>query len=161
MVFQTEKEKQEFAEQVSFYKGHLMENNPALSEDKATLLARRAISNINISFILADVLNTFLSDAEGALKQMGMMLSREDKHRFMLLQKSIKSARIMAGACARPLYGMKDADDACSCSDWYYHFLQLVETRVTDGRKTRMLLEFLMTMPDEDCIYDVNWDDFR
>ena len=161
MVFQTEKEKKEWKEQVSFYKGHLMENNPALSEDKATLLARQAISSLNITYILADVCNSFLMETEAVLKQMGMMLSGEDKHRFLLFQKSVHSARCNAGAFARPLYYMKDSDDAASCSDWYLNFLKLVETKITNAQKTGMLLEFLLTMPDEDCIYDVNWDDFR
>lgn len=160
MVFATEQEKQELTEQMSLYQKLLMEHNKSLSEADALLQARRAVCNLNISFVLADVLNSFLSDAESTLKSMGLRLSGEDKHRFLLMQKSVKTARVMAGAFARPLYQMKDTGDACNCSDWYYHFLRLVETRVTDGRKTHMLLEFLLTMPSDDDVYDVSWDDF-
>ena len=160
MVFMTEKEKVEFMEQITFYKKHLMANDRTLTEEKAVLMARQAISNLNLSFILADVCNSFLSDAEGTLKKMGMALSNEDKRRFTLMQKAVKSARVMASAFARPLYHMKDTDDACDCSDWYYHFLQLVETRITNIQKTRMLTEFLLTMPDEEKLYEVGVEDF-
>lgn len=160
MVFQTEKEKQEFAEQVQFYVDALQKNNRKLTDKEAVLMARRSISNLNISFVLADVLNSFLGDAESTLKKMGMKLSGEDKHRFLLMQKAVKQARVMAGAFARPLYHMKDTDDACDCSDWYYHFLQLVETRITNIQKTRMLTEFLLTMPDEEKVYEVGVEDF-
>lgn len=107
------------------------------------------------------MLNSFLSDAEGVLKKMDMKLSGEDKHRFLLMQKAVKQARVMASAFARPLYHMNDTDDACDCSDWYYHFLRLVETRITDAQKTGMLLEFLLTMPNEDGVYEVSLDDFK
>ena len=161
MVFQTEKEKQEFAEQVQFYVDALQKNNSKLTDKEAVLMARQAISNLNVSYVLADVLNSFLGDAEGVLKKMDMKLSGEDKHRFLLMQKAVKQARVMASAFARPLYHMKDTDDACDCSDWYYHFLRLVETRITTAQKTGMLLEFLLTMPNEDGVYEVSLDDFK
>lgn len=160
MVFQTEEEKKEYVEQLTFYRNTIIKHNKSITEEEATLLARQTISNLNISFVLADVCNSFLSDTESNLKRMGMALSGEDKHRFLLMQKSIKQARIMASAFARPLYHIKDATDACSCSDWYYHFLQLVETKITDDRKTRLILEFLLTMPDENGVYKVKMDDF-
>lgn len=84
MVFATEKEKEEFDERIVLYKNALLNRNKNLTEDEALLLARQVLSNLNISFVLADVLNSFMSDAESALKSMGMMLSSEDKHRFLL-----------------------------------------------------------------------------
>lgn len=95
------------------------------------------------------------------LKDIGMALSGEDKHRFLLFQKSVHSMKCNAGAFARPLYYMKDSDDAASCSDWYLNFLKLVETKITHAQKTRMLLEFLLTMPNESGVYDVKLEDFE
>lgn len=161
MVFQTEQEKKEFLEQVNFYKENLMKGNKNLSEEEAILKARQAISSLNITYILADVCNSFLMETEAVLKEMGMALCGEDKHRFLLFQKAVKSARCGAGAFSRPLYYMKDSDDAASCSDWYLNFLKLVETKITNAQKTRMLLEFLLTMPNESGVYDVKLEDFE
>lgn len=161
MVFQTEQEKKEFMEQVNFYKENLMKGNKNLSEEEAVLMARQAISSLNITYILADVCNSFLMETEAVLKEMGMKLNGEDKHRFLLFQKSVHSTRCCAGAFARPLYYMKDSDDAASCSDWYLNFLKLVETKITTAQKTGMLLEFLLTMPNESGVYDVTLDDFK
>lgn len=102
MVFQTEQEKKEFLEQVNFYKENLMKGNKNLSEEEAVLKARQAISSLNITYILADVCNSFLMETEAVLKEIGMALSGEDKHRFLLFQKSVHSARCNAGAFARP-----------------------------------------------------------
>lgn len=160
MVFQTEREKKEFLEQVNFYKEKLIQK-AGMTNDDAELKARQVISNLNITYILADVCNSFLMETEKVLKEMGMALCGEDKHRFLLFQKSVHSTRCNAGAFARPLYYMKDSDDAASCSDWYLNFLKLVETKITNAQKTRMLLEFLLTMPNESGVYDVKLEDFE
>lgn len=157
MVFQTEREKKEFLEQVNFYKERLVQK-AGMTDDDAELKARQVISNL--TFILADVLSTFLTDAESTLHAMKMSLSGEDKHRFLLMQKAVRNARLMASSFSRPLYHMKDADDACDCSDWYYHFLRLVETKVTSAEKTQMLLEYLLNMPDEEGIYEESLENF-
>lgn len=158
MVFQTEQEKKEFMDQVNLYEENLMKGNKNLSEEEAILKARQAISSLNITYILADVCNSFLMETEAVLKEIGMALSGEDKHRFLLF---VHSARCNAGAFARPLYYMKGSDDAASCSDWYLNFLKLVETKITNAQKTRMLLEFLLTMPNESGVYDVKLEDFE
>lgn len=160
-VFETEKEKKDFLEQVAFYKNRLMSGDKNLTAEEAEQLARQTICNLNLSFVLADVCNSFLSDALGSFKKMGLDLSREDKRRFTLAMEAIRKAKVMVSAYARPLYHMKDTDDACSCSDWYYHFLRLVETRIVDRRKTGMLLEFLLTMPNEEGVFDVKLEDFE
>lgn len=108
MIFQTEQEKKEFMDQVNLYKENLMKGNKNLSEEEAILKARQAISSLNITYIFADVCNSFLMETEAVLKEIGMALSGEDKHRFLLFQKSVHSARCNAGAFARPLYYIKD-----------------------------------------------------
>lgn len=148
-------------DQVNLYKENLMKGNKNLSEEEAILKARQAISSLNITYILTDVCNSFLMETEAVLKEIGLTLSGEDKHRFLLFQKSVHSMKCNAGAFARPLYYIKDSDDAASCSDWYLNFLKLVETKITNAQKTRMLLEFLLTMPNESGVYDVRLEDFE
>lgn len=154
-------EKETYRQQVLEYSLLLRQRNKNLTDEEAVNIARRTICNLNISFVLADVLNSFFIDCQADLSRMSLTVSGEDKHRFLLMMKAIQSARHLSSAFARPLYLIDDADDACKASDWYYNFLKLVEEKITDARKSHMLIEYLLNMPSEHPLYNVKYEDFK
>ena len=151
---------EQYKDKIEYYTTLLMRGNKDMTKEEAMLTARQVVSNLNITFVLADTLNSFMIDTETGLSKMGLTLSHEDKHRFLLMMKAIKSAKNLTSGFARPLYGIVDADDACQTSDWYYNFIKLVEDKITDKQRTHDILKMLFSMESETPLYNVTAKDF-
>lgn len=139
-----------------------MEEKCHLSREEIHKSVKRGMVLNNMAFVLADAANTFLLDCECELKKFGVGFGQKDKKNFNEMMRHIYAARKWAEISALPIYEMSEVDDACADSDWWYHFMKLVDDRTGDDpRKTNMLLEFLLQMPSEVGLFKVTLDDFK
>lgn len=134
----------------------------SMSREAIHKAVQRGMVLNNFAFVLADAANTFLLDCENELKRFDVGFGQQDKYNFKQMMEHIKAARKWAEKSALPIYEIKDADDACADSDWWYNFLKLVDDRVGDDpRKTNLLLEYILNMPSEVGLFKVTYDDFK
>lgn len=116
----------------------------------------------NLLYILVDTCNSFLMDMEDVLKPLGVGMDNKEKASFDKMYCRVKDACRATERFAKPLYGLKDADDACADSDWWHNFILLVDDRLGDDRqKTNMTLEYLINMPSSVGLFDIKYDDFK
>lgn len=134
----------------------------SLSREQIHKAVERGMILNNFAFVLADAANTFLMDCECEMSKLGVAFTQKDKQNFKEMLKQIHSARKWAEICALPIYEIKDADDACADSDWWYNFIKLVDDRIGDDpRKTNLLLEYILAMPSEIGLFKVEYNDFK
>lgn len=114
----------------------------------------------NMAFVLSDVVHTLFMDADSVFKKLDGSFSREDKHNYNGLKKACSQARMFAACLKQNIYEIEDADAACRDSDDYYNLIKLIEDRTgMEKSKFKMLLEFLLTMP-EGGLFDIKYEDF-
>lgn len=135
-----------------------------LSQEAIIHHAKKAMVTNSLAYILTDAAESFMLDCENALNRFDRSLKKEVKQNFRQLHRCVHAARLAANKAAKPMYqtGSGFLDDACIDSDWFYHFLQLLDDRVgTNPQKTQLLLEFLLSMPSEgENIFNVKLEDF-
>ena len=133
---------------------------PWLSEEEIVKQVRKTVISFNMTFIFADVLNTFLTDTEELMQKMGHNFMHEDKRRFNLVMNAIHQAKVLSQTAASPLYKIRDTDEAMYDSDWWYNFVRLVDDHVLEETQLHQLLEFIMNMPVQSPVFDVKYGDF-
>lgn len=141
-----------------------METRCGKTREELRALVRKGMLQNNLAFILADVANWFLSDCEATLGQLGVAFGGGDKKNFTMMLRKLSEARKWAAQSALPIYHLKngETDNACYDSDWWYHFIQLVDDRLGDDpRKTNLLLEYILNMPREVGLLAVEYNDFK
>ena len=166
-MFESEKIKQELAERRDREIDTLidrfdMENKCSLTRQEIHKIVRRGMILNNLAYILADVVNTLLMDMEDEIGKFGVALSRQDKHNFKQMMMYIRGAKEWSEKCALPIYEIKDADNACYDSDWWHNLILLIDSRTgDDARKSNLLLEFLLNMPEEEDLFHITYNDFK
>ena len=139
-------------------------SSAALSPEAVRYHAKKAMVTNSLAYILTDAAETFMVDCESSLNKFDRALKNEVKRNFRQMHRCVHAARLAANKAATPMYksGTGFKDDACIDSDWFYHFLQLLDDRVgTNPQKTQLLLEFLLAMPSEgEGLFDVKLEDF-
>lgn len=115
----------------------------------------------NIAFVLSDVVHTFFMDADDVFKKLDGEFTKEDKHNFNGLKKACAQGRMFASCLKQNIYNIESAEEALSDADDYYYMIKLIEDRCggLDHSKFKMLLEFLLTMPEGGC-FKVRYEDF-
>ena len=137
-------------------------SNPTLTKEDVERLTKKAISDMSLAFLLVDVANSFLMDADAFFKQMNIKVKDTDSKNMKNLSEAVKRARIMSGIAARPLYEMAGDDDAAYDSDWWYNTIRLVETRINDDAvRSNQFIEYLLSMSPIFDIYDVKYEDYK
>ena len=143
---------------------HNLNRNTTLSAEEVRQYAKKAMVTNSLAYVLADAANSFLIDCDAALQHFHKSLRHEVKQNFRQFQHTIHAARAASKKAAEPMYlaGSGYTDDACIDSDWFYHFIQLLDDRVgTNPQKTQLLLEFLLNMPSEgEGIFNPKYEDF-
>lgn len=126
--------------------------------------AKMAMVTNSLAYVLADAAESFLMDSDLALNKLNRNLTRETKQNFKNMASAVHTARRAAQRAAKPMYATDSGytDDACIDSDWFYHFLMLLDDRVgVNPQKTHLLLEFLLNMPSEgEGLFNPKMDDF-
>ena len=139
-----------------------MEKKCNMSREQIHKSIQKGMILNNLAFVLADAANTFLMDCERELRRFDVTFGQQDKYNFRQMLDHIKAARKWAEKSALPIYDIPDTDDACADSDWWYHFMLLIDDRIgEDPRKTNLLLEYVLNMPSEIGLFDVTYNDFK
>lgn len=145
----------------NFIAVHNLDKKTDIPSDQLKRIVERSLLSNALAFIFADVANSFLLDCQHDLEKFKDGFSRETKQACNNLYKSVKAARYWSERLTTPMYHDKDVDALCIDSDWWMAFAKLVTDRIgIDGRKTQMLLEFLLNMPEGDSPFHVTMNDF-
>ena len=134
----------------------------SLSREAIHKKVQRGMVLNNIAYVLADAANSALMDMESELATLGVGFNQQDKYNFKQMLSHVEAAKKWAEKSALPIYEINDADDACADSDWWYNMVKLIDDRLgDDNRKTNMLLEYILAMPSEICLFNVTYNDFK
>lgn len=140
---------------------HLVEAT-GLTHDELRTIVRRALIGLNLSYVLADVINSLLIDVEDELAKIRVPYDDRDRSYFKELKKLVSASRKWALRATRGLYHHQDADDFAGESDWWYNIIRLIEDRTgEDELKTKQVLQWLTTMPSVMGLFKVKMKDFR
>lgn len=122
----------------------------------------KATVTMNLSLVLSDVVNTLVLDTESYLSQFGAVFNREDKYTFNKMMECLKAAKKWAGKSGLPIYNNTLADAFAEDSDWWYNMIRLIEDRTGDDiQKTRLLLQYVTTMPSVMQMFNIKYKDFK
>lgn len=108
----------------------------------------KALFFTNASYLMADIVHSFLVDAECELGKMRKQYNKADKMRINKAIKAVKDAKRLAREAIAPVYGLKDVDDACDDSDFLYEVIKLVINRTGDTEESkRAMIEHIKQLP--------------
>ena len=121
----------------------------------------KALMCLNLTRVLADVIETLVMDAEAILRPFGATFEREDKQRYKQLTKTLYDARKCAQRLCGGIYDSTEAVGYAAECDWWYNIIRLIEDRTGDDElKTRQIINWLVTMPSVLNMFEVKKRDF-
>lgn len=136
--------------------------NPDLTKEDVQRMTKKAISDISLAFLLVDVANSFLLDADSFFAKINIKTNDSDSRNMRNLADAVRRARIMSGIAAKSLYKMADEEDAVYDSEWWYNTVRLVESRINDDPvKSNQFIEYLLNMPQRSDYYSVKYEDYK
>lgn len=139
-----------------------MTEKTGLSREEIHHLVKKGMVLVNMCNTLADVIDYLVTDAECTLQPFGATLERQDKLNFKRMQKSLREARKYARECSINAYTSEDGEAFAADAEWWYNFVRLVQDRVAeDIQKTRLLLQYVSTMPSQLGMFNVRMRDFK
>lgn len=110
---------------------------------------RRAMFYMNLAYVLADVVNSFMMEANAAIAKIGQTLTQDNKRRFNRLKKMMRDANYASRAIAKEIYGIPSEDDACEDSDFYYEAIKLLALKTGNTTEDQeRILSLLRSLPD-------------
>lgn len=110
---------------------------------------RRAMFYMNNAYVLADVVNSFMMEANAAIAKIGQTLTQDNKRRFNRLKKMMHDANYASRAIAKEIYGIPSEDDACEDSDFYYEAIKLLALKTGNTTEDQeRILSLLRSLPD-------------
>lgn len=130
--------------------------------DELRQILRRALTGLNLAYVLADVVNALMLDVEDELASIDVPYDDRDKSYFKELRKLAEATRKWANMATSGMYHHEDADDFTGECDWWYNIIRLIEDRTgSDELKTKQVLMWLTTMPSVMGLFDVKLNDFK
>jgi hypothetical protein len=144
-----------------FFEQHFSaETRAKYTLDEMNELFYRLTVLTNLAFVLSDVVHSFFMDADSVFQKLDGSFTNEDKHNYNGLKKACSQGRMFAACLKQNIYNIEDAEDACRDADDYYYMIKLIEDRTGQYKsKFKMLLEFLLTMPEGE-MFNVKYEDF-
>ena len=132
-----------------------------LSREELHAKVDKALMCLNLTRVLADVIETLVMDAEAILRPFGATFEREDKQHYRQLTKTLYDAEKCAQRLCGGIYASSEADAYAQECDWWYNIIRLIEDRTGDDElKTRQVINWLTTMPSVLNMFEVNKRDF-
>lgn len=120
------------------------------------VIIRKALFFTNIAYILSDIANTAMIESDDELKKIDSFVKREQKDKFAYAKNQIRKAKEITEKIARPIYKIKDSDNACSDSDYLYEALKLIIDRTEDNSTSKKeMLEYIKQKPSIMNIYEI------
>ena len=119
-----------------------------LSREELHAKVDKALMCLNLTRVLADVIETLVMDAEAILRPFGATFEREDKQHYRQLTRTLYDARKCAQRLCGGIYASDQADEYANECDWWYNIIRLIEERTgSDQLKTKQVIQWLATMP--------------
>ena len=110
---------------------------------------RRAMFFMNLAYVLADTINSYMVEANAAIGKIGQTLTQENKRRFNRLKKMMHDANCASRAIAKEIYGIPSEDAACEDSDYYYEAIKLLAVKTGNTQEDQEhILSLLRSLPD-------------
>lgn len=109
----------------------------------------------NVAYLMGDVTNTLMLNAEGRVQQFGFGMKQGLKQRLKYALEATHRARRAWNSFASELYGIECATDACDCSDWFADIILLIADRTGDNEEFRdKVRRALLRMKSDRHIYE-------
>lgn len=110
---------------------------------------RRAMFFMNLSYVLADTINSYMVEANAAIGKIGQTLTQENKRRFNRLLKMLKDAFFASKAISKEIYHIPSENEACEDSDFLYEAVILLARKTGNSRDAQQqMLDHLRQLPD-------------
>lgn len=120
------------------------------------VIIRKALFFTNIAYILTDIANTAIIESDEELKKIDSFVKREQKDKFAYAKNQLRKAKEITEKIARPIYKIRDSDNACSDSDYLYEALKLIIDRTEDSPISKKeMLEYIKQKPSIMNIYEI------
>lgn len=115
-------------------------------EDKEVF--KKALFFTNAAYLVIDILNSFIKEADYELNKIHKCFNREDKQKMNIAANSVKSAYKATKYAARNIYQIEEVDDACNDSDYLYEILKMVINRTDDTEESKQrMIEHIRQLP--------------
>lgn len=130
-----------------------MEEQEALVDPKRIPDATRILTNL--AYLMGDVTNTLMMDAEYRVKQLGFNLKHDCKRRLKQAVEDTARAKRSWQSFAAEMYQLKDAEQACDDSDFFADIVLLIADRVGDnGTRQEMVRKMIYRLKSQVNIYE-------
>lgn len=125
---------------------------PTISKEEAKEHIVKSIEFVNLAFVLADVVDSVVMDAESELIKVARSFVKKDKQNFSNMKEAIKHARTTAKAASRSIYHMDEqsaVDNAIGHSDAIYGVIKAINAKC-DGEDDnfRRIVDFINSLED-------------
>lgn len=117
---------------------------------------RKALFYTNIAYLLADIANTAIMDADTELNKMGSYVKNEERKKFSYAKNQLRKTKEITERIAKPVYKISDADNACKDSDYLFEALKLIIDRTSETPESKKkMLEHITQIPSKMGIYEL------
>lgn len=119
-------------------------NNPELmtTEEKARIWesepVRMARLKMELSYIMADVMNSFMMDAECELRRHSIVFHQEEKRKWTTMVECANRMKAASKQVAKAVYEVEKVDEACQESDLFADLMLTIAQRVNDCDRLHM-----------------------
>ena len=140
---------------------HLDQVNGKPREEIAKQI-EKALVSLNLSYVLADVVDWLMLDCESTLRE--MMVEYEDpaKNYFKEMKKLAGATRKWAQRGTHDINRDKEAEQYQGEVDWWYNMVRMLEDRTgEDELKTKQVLDWISTMPSVMDLFKIRKKDFQ
>lgn len=109
----------------------------------------------NVAYLMGDVTNTLMMDAQTRVERLGFDLKHDCKQRWRMAMRQTELAKRAWASFAREMYTLEDAAQACDDSDYFADLILLIADRVGDShRRQQMVRNMIKRLKSEVHIYD-------
>lgn len=100
-----------------------------MEEKEMSLEYKKAITYTDLAYVLVDVANSFLVDAEPILNRANKMLRYSERQKMNRVVQSVKQCKYHTKEMTKQMYACACADAACNDSDWLRDIIFLIVDR--------------------------------
>ena len=132
------------------------------TRDELCKQIEKALVSLNLSYVLADVVDTLMLDCESVMRELSVEYEDPAKSYFKEMKKLAGATRKWAQRGTRDINRHEDADQYAGEVDWWYNMIRLLEDRTgEDQLKTKQVLDWICTMPSVMDLFNVKKRDFK
>lgn len=121
-----------------------------IDKEKLEKELKAATLYINAGYILTDVVNTFLVDADTHLEVLKKELRQRDKQTLMRIVKKAHELKKLTAELTKPMYEMIDAGAACDDSDYLASMILMIIDRTGGSMEEKeAMIEMMKKLPSK------------